>query len=542
MAKKQIEIRDRVDYEERIRELAALIRERAVPWADDSAEKQIRRKARARQDVLYFAETYFPHYVTEGWAEFHREEMEKLSRALEGDVGRIQAEIWSRGFGKTTLCGIILPIWATEIKRLNRYCIHVGADKDLAKERTAAIKLELQLNARLRHDWPELGMEEGAGEDHDFKTPGNGRFRAQGYRQAIRGKMHGPHRPRLIIVDDLESHLDGNPEIADKKLKFVLEEAYGAFGKQGGLLVWLGNLTTKESALSRFVEKCDGEPESEYFGYRIVKAEEDGKESWAAAYPRQKLEAIQAVMGKSGYERHYLMRPVRDGGVFKEEWMRWWNPWAESGIRGAADAACGKSEFATPRGAGLGLPRMPGWEELKRAQTITYCDPSLGGGESNDYKAVVSVAFWGGMYWIVDIWIRKATILEMLHYMYEVERRWRSRVYMEQNFWQRIIWEYLPQVAAEEGYMLGISGVENRIRKEERILKLQPLFEWGHIWSCVISRDWELMKDQLTGFPGAGYDDGPDALAGAIERFGQIASQNRYETIERGNGGYMGMF
>ncbi len=113
---------------------------------------------------------------------------------------------------------------------------------------------------------------------------------------------------------------------------------------------------------------------------------------------------------------------------------------------------------------------------------------------------------------------------------------------MEQNFWQKLIWQYLPQKAQEKGYMLPIRGVENRLKKEERILSLQPLFEWGLIWHCVMGKDWSLLKEQLLGFPNAGYDDGPDALAGCIERFKQVANANRYETIQRGADSYVGMF
>lgn len=525
------EIKTRAEYDERIKELAALIKERAVPFAEDSADKQLQRKKRAKDDPLYFCETYFPHYFSDPWAGFHQEEVTQIQAGLESDLGVIMAEAWSRSFGKTSLLGIALPIWAILIAKKGRFCIHVGADKELAMERTAAIKLELQLNQRIRHDWPELVMAEGSGEDHDFKSPDNARFRAQGYKQGIRGKVHGPHRPRLIIVDDLESHVDQNPEIAEKKLKYVLEEAYGAFGRQGGVLIWLGNLTSRESALSRFIEKCKNDPGSEFFRYRIVKAEENGVPSWPEAYPRRKLDAIASVMGKAGYERHYLMKPTVDGRVFKEDWLRFWNPFSATG------------RMVETQTGGLGGRMMPTSADLARAPKVVYCDPSLGGGESNDYKAIVTVAQWGGLYWLVDVWVRKATILAMLNYMYDLDRRFPgARQYMEKNFWQRVIWDWMPEVAQTRGYMLSITGVENRLKKEERVLKLQPLFEMGQLWICVVGQDWETGKEQLVAFPGAGYDDFPDALSGAVERFAEIANSNKYETIEAGGSGYMGMF
>lgn len=542
MSKAQ-EIRNRLEYEERIRELASLIKERAVPFQDDTADKQLERKARARKDPLYWAQTYYPHYFTEEFADFHREEIAAIQGALDDQVAQVIAEVWSRGFGKTCLLTIAFAMWAVHIAKKVKFCIVAGADKDLAKERLAAIKLELQLNARIKHDWPEIVMAEGDGEEHDFKPPDGTRYRAQGYKQAIRGKTHGPHRPRLIIVDDLESHVDQNPEIAEKKLRFVLEEAYGAFGPKGGVLVWLGNLTSKESALSRFVDRCKHETDNPYMRTRIVKAEEDGKSTWPEAYPIEKLRGIEQVMTRTGYQRHYLMQPTPDGKVFKDVWLRFWNVWS---IRIPALDPVERVETrsgSVVSKTGIGMVAMPTREELMCAQKVTYCDPSLGAGESNDYKAVFTVAFWGGWYWILDVWVRKATILEMLDYMYQLDSRYpRTRMYMEQNFWQRLIWEYLPQIAVQKKYMLPVCGIENRLKKEERILKMQPLFEWGHIWHTVEGRDWETFKEQLCGFPGAAYDDAPDALSGAIERFAAIAQQNQYEQVEAGNGGYTGMW
>jgi predicted phage terminase large subunit-like protein len=253
------------------------------------------------------------------------------------------------------------------------------------------------------------------------------------------------------------------------------------------------------------------------------------------------------VIGKQSYARQYLMKPGIEGDVFREEWLRFYNFYgvepqrAQSAQRIELDSSQRWNDSA--QGTGLGAVRFPTREELLQAPIVSYCDPSLGGGETNDYKAIITVATWGGRYWILDVYIRKATILEMIDYQYDLDRRFsRTRHYMENNFWQKLLWDFMPQKAAEYGYSLSIAGIQNVLKKEERILKLQPMFEHGTIWHCVAGKEWNLFKEQLLGFPSAGYDDGPDALSGAIERFREIAKSNRYETIERGSGGYMGMF
>lgn len=521
--KKQIKTRE--EFEERIRDLVTQIKERAVIFPNDTADLQLARVKDAKRDPLYFFYTYFPHYVTSKFAGFHKEEVEKIVAALRTDESVIFAEAWSRGFAKSSILAVMLPIWVSMVK-LSNFDIFVGADKELAMERTAAIRAELQYNERLRYDFPELKMDEGSGEEHDFVIPNNVRCRAQGYKQGIRGKTHGPHRPRLIIIDDLESHKDTNPKMGQEKLKYVLEDAFGAFGNQGGVLIWLGNMTHSHHAISQFYERCVNEPDNPGIRFRKVISEENGTSNWPEAYPIKKLRALEQVMTKHGYARHYLMKPGIDGEVFKEEWLRFYNPFSPKPITNMPGF-----EF-----------KYPGREDLMAAPMVTFADPSLGNGETNDYKAIVTVAFWNGFYWIMDVAIRKCTLIEMLDYMYEVDKRFKSRIWMEDIFWQKMIREYLPQVAAKHGYVLPIAGHSPRLKKEERILALQPILEFGHIYHCVQGLDWNLMKEQLVGFPNAGYDDGPDALAAAIEMFKHMANVNKYETVERGNSGYMGMF
>lgn len=520
------DIKTREEFDERIRDLVAQIKERAVTFPNDTADQQLERISRAKQDAMYFFQTYFPHYVTCEFAPFHHEEVACIIDALRKTDAVIQAEAWSRGFGKSSILAIMLPIWAS-IVGLSKFAIFVAADKELAMERTASIRAELQYNERLRYDFPDIKMEEGSGEEHDFVAPNNCRLRAQGYKQGIRGKTHGPHRPRLIIVDDLESHKDTNPKMGGEKLRYVTEDAFGAFGGTGGVLIWLGNLTHSHHALSQFYERCKSEPDNDGIKFRKVVSEENGVSNWPAAYPINKLRSIEKVMTKIGYARHYLMKPGVDGDVFKEEWFRFYNMFNPKPIDNMP---------------GFGF-KFPGREDLLASPMITFTDPSLGNGETNDYKATVTVAFWNGFYWILDVKIQKCTIIEMLEYMYDVTKRFPgTRHYMEDIFWQKLIREWLPQVAVRKGFVLPIAGHSPRLKKEERILAIQPLFEFSNIYTCVQGVDWNLMKEQLIGFPNAGYDDGPDALAAAIEMFKQLANANRYETIERGAESMIKMF
>jgi predicted phage terminase large subunit-like protein len=518
----------RREFDERIKDLTKLITEQTIAFADDSALKKVERISRAKTDLIYFAKTYFPHYIYSEFADFHVEELSDIQEALDTNQTSIVAEAWFRGSGKSSLLAVILPIWAGITKR-SYFTIFSGADRELTRERTICAKLEFVYNGRLRYDYPDFGMDINHGEETDFEVNGI-RYLALGYKMAIKGKMHGRHRPRLIIIDDLESHLDTNPKIAEKKYMYVTEEAFGGFGPKGGLMLWLGNLTNSSSALHKFIERCKAEP-NPYMRNRIVKAlDDDGNSRWPQAYTKENLDAKKAVMGKAGFDRHYLMKPGIDGDIFKEDWLRFYNPFGQ-----------GSQNVKAIQDSGFNI-QLPTLDELRQAPTISYCDPSLGANETNDYKSIVTVAMWSGMHWILDVFVRRCSILDMLDYMYELDTRFKTRHFMETNFWQRIILNFLPQKASEKGYILPICGVENRLKKEERILTLEPLFQWGHIVSCVVGKDWNLLKEQLIGFPNAGNDDAPDALAGAVARFREIATANKYERVESRQTDYRSMF
>jgi predicted phage terminase large subunit-like protein len=65
---------------------------------------------------------------------------------------------------------------------------------------------------------------------------------------------------------------------------------------------------------------------------------------------------------------------------------------------------------------------------------------------------------------------------------------------------------------------LPIKGVTHRIAKETRVAVLSPMFERGKIRFIRGHSDQEKLIEQLLYFPSRTlHDDGPDALAGAVQ-------------------------
>jgi predicted phage terminase large subunit-like protein len=291
-----------------------------------------------------------------------------------------------------------------------------------------------------------------------------------------------------------------------------------------------------------YVERCDSEPENNDIGYRLVAGvDEAGEPTWKAAFTKKRLESIRSVMGQAEFERHILMKPKIEGGVFKEEWLRFYNPYAVAALK---DTALNNRMTKAMKEKGIELGNLPGIDELRKGQIISYCDPSLGKKESNDYKAIVTISFYAGLYFILDIYCRRATIREMFDYMYGLDMRYPGvKIFMEDNFWQILLWEFIPQIAEQKGYILPVHGISNSLSKEERILMLQPLFEHQFILHCTVGKDTQVWKEQLLGFPSMSNDDAPDATSGAIQRYKEVNAAMSYTTIAgRESEGFQRMF
>jgi len=485
-------------FDKNIQELIDSINTHAIPFANDTPALQRIRVDKSRKDMFYFAQTYFPHYIRSPFGAAHKE-----MHAQTSVKGQITAIAGFRGLGKTTLLAIIKPIWLALYGNIY-FNVKVAKNKELAKERTLAIRCEFLYNGRLKADFGDQ-LPFTSGEEHDFVIKQGTRFLGVGYQEGIRGKIHNAHRPDYIDIDDLEDHHSFNPKIAQDKLQFVTEEAYGAFEKSNGCLVWLGNLTHQSSALNLFFKSCT--PDNPSRRFLIYKAD-DGhmNPTWPEHFTRDDLLQIYQAVGKFGYERHYRMNPLIEGLKFKEEWFRYYDP-----------NTTPHSSLLTPN-----------------STIVAYCDPSLGDKSTSDYKAIITVTYCEKRYYLLDIYIRKASILDMLHYMYTLYNTYKCRLYMESNFWQKVVWEFIPQLSTQYKQLLPLSPVENREKKELRIESLQPLFEWGWIlFPSQESDDLARLKDQLLGFPAYPNDDGPDALAGAISNLKIDSEPLTYQSIKR---------
>jgi len=474
-------------FEKRLAELLNNIRSKTTVFQDNEQD-DIEKRIEQGKSFYNFAKTYFPHYCDKPFGTFQKACVENTNSKKQ-----IVAIAGPRGFGKSVLLAIIKPIWGALYGKY-KFCVFVGESRELSEERTLAIRAEFQCNTRLINDFGEQ-LNFNIGSEHDFVIKAGIRFLALGYKQAIRGKMFGPYRPDWIVIDDFENINSRNPKIARQKLEYVREEAFGALAQKGSI-VWLGNLTHKETAfymLKVLVQNTD-----EYLGIKFLcyPAEKDGIPLWPeGGYTLEALETMRQTMGSIGYQRHMLMIPVVEGNIFKNEWFKYYEQNPEP---------------------------MP--------QLVTCCDPSFSA--SGDYKAIITIGIHNAKYYLFDIWIRKTTIDTMFHKLYQIDQQFNTRIYMESTFWQSVLWKFLPEYAPSYGYILPLSKYSSRLSKAQRIERLEPLYEWGNILHPLPrNNDLEMLEEQLRNYPDHAHDDGPDVLAACIDHITAATQPLAYTSV-----------
>jgi len=491
------------EYERKIEELISSIKCCALPFADSDPLSIANRSSRALEDYEFFANTYFPQHINKPFGAFHREIL-----AATNEPKTITAIAAPRAHGKTINLAIIKPIWLM-LRGDVHFFVAVAENEDLAKERTGSIAAELAYNDRLLMDFSTSLPTVWA--DEDYIVRGSCRCLALGYRQPIRGKVFGFYRPDYIVIDDFESHNAKNISIAREKKDYVREEAFGALplANDQGVVIWLGNLTHADSALNLFKKDCEDDkdnPQIRFILYRAIL--EDGSPLWPEAYTLEGLRKIEQAVGSIGFQRHYMMNPITEGIKFLTAWFQFYD-------------------------------RLP----ERFDSIVTYCDPSLSSKATADYKAIITLGLAERKNYLLDCWIRRASINAMLLKLYSLDKQFYTRIFMESTLWQKVLWEFIPPLSDTQGYLLPVTGIDNKLPKDQRIESITPLFEWGWVlFPANKTSDTLLLEEQLLGFPSHPNDDGPDALNGALEALKNFGRPLEYRSLSSHNSNkFMGL-
>lgn len=525
------EIRTRREFELELaklgEELRQMIELECEAFPTDAAASQARRE-RAITDYQFFCQTYFPHYVpTPHFSLFQQFVFKRLPALIDGPTDAREVHEAPRGEAKSTYETQLGTLWC--ICRAN-YLAGLGLPakarkhmvgivmntQEQADEMLASIKAELDTNPRLAQDFPEAVGEGRVWQATTAITCNGIKIRTGGTGKKLRGMKHGPYRPDLVFLDDLENDDNVKEPAQRKKTKsFVLSAVLGLAPPQGGMDVfWVGTSLHYDAAINQVArlpgwrrrvfrailkdpdrmdlwDKWEGiytsggdddeakeaaEAEALNF-YRRHKAEMEAGAvvSWPEVRPLYRLMTIRASDHDS-FDQEYQNNAGNDEDAPFKVINFWVNRLAEWLFFGAIDPSMGKKSKARDPSAILvgGINRETMILDVVEAD-IARRVPDMIISRAIDLQAEYACLAWS----------------------------------IETVAFQEFMFTELIKRAAKRGIAFpGMAGPTGR-DKDLSILSLQPHMVNGLI---RLHRTQTTLIEQLRFWPEAAHDDGPDCL------------------------------
>lgn len=488
-------------------------------------------KSECSFDTGRFGKQYLPHYFSAKSPQFHKQLNElwktrvqkcKDSQKSLYKKGKRLAIAAPRGHAKSTVISLQNTLHAA-LYEYKKYILLISDTESQAVFFLDSIKSELENNEAIIRDF---GRQKGKTWKSTSIILENGcRIDAIGSGQKLRGRRNMERRPDLIIMDDIENDEDIRSFEQRRKLSSWFFSAVSKAGDFYTDIVFIGTVLHKDSLLANLlknpaymsrrykaVEKFSPSPLWEKWEEIYCNLEDDGREEkarrfytknkremtestrvlWKEKLPYIDLMLMKLSEGEAAFNMEMQNTPIdRATALFPQEWTSYYNP-------DTVDFSQSDTEF------------------------YGYCDPSLGKSLSSDYSAVIVIAYnrKNGIFYVEQADIKRrhpdCILSDILECALRIERDYGKKFISfgaETSQFQWFLKEQLAKESARRKIYLPICEVRSSSDKTMRIQALQPYIKNGYIKfkNCQL-----LLLNQLWDFPYGAYDDGPDALEGAV--------------------------
>jgi predicted phage terminase large subunit-like protein len=145
------------------------------------------------------------------------------------------------------------------------------------------------------------------------------------------------------------------------------------------------------------------------------------------------------------------------------------------------------------------------------------CDPSMGKHRKGDFTAIVILLrnYSTKINYVITADLLHIAPSGAIDKITQYARLYEFKEFaIESNNFQQLMVDDLKRRVVECGTRLKIHEITSRTNKQSRIASLEPYIKQGNVRFC---RKHRLLLSQLTQFPLAKNDDGPDALEMAMQ-------------------------
>lgn len=474
---------------------------------DPAPEQMQARRLAAFGSFRAFAQTYFPHYIKHTPATVHDYLFDRFQEVVDNKIGDHDAVAAPRGHAKSTIITQIGTLWCIVTGR-KKYPLIVMDALDQALPMLEAIKAELQFNPRLLLDFPEATGQGRVWQVGVIVTANDVKVEVFGSGKKIRGRRHGPHRPDLIIGDDLENDENvRSPEQRDKLMSWVTKSLLSLGPADDSMDVFIiGTILHYDSVLARLIANKlwrgikfraveqwpnrmdlwdrwtelllnDGEEVAKAYHAQRPEMDVGARICWPGGTTFYKLMVKRARDGKAAFDSEQQNDPVSGEDAPFANCIQFW------------------------------VNRLNEW--------VFYgsCDPSLGKkGASRDPSALLVGGGnrTTGVLDVVEARIAKRVPDKIISDVITLQQEYRCVIWVvEAVQFQEFLRTELVKRSAALGIPVPAAAVIPHDDKLLRIESMQPHMANGLI---RLSPNQLTLIEQLTHFPKADHDDGPDAL------------------------------
>ena len=550
------EIKTRREFEEELAKLGEEIRRtielECEAFPTDPAAS-LARHERAFNDYRFFCTTYFPHYVpTAHFSIFHEFLFARFPEVIDGAADGREVHMAPRGEAKSTYETQLGSLWCVVTNRKHMIGLIMNTEEQAA-EMLEAIKAELDTNPRLLMDFPDACGRGRVWQATTAVTANNIKIRIGGTGKKIRGMKHGPYRPDLIFLDDLENDENVRDKAQrDKVEKYVLSAVLGLAGPAGGMDVfWVGTSLHYDAAINRVSRKPGWRrrvfksiqrwPDNMALWDKwegIYTAGADGLGDDADVASKEAAEACALAF----YQAHKTAMDA--GAVVSWPAVR---PLYRLMCMRAIDHDAFNQEQQNEAGNDEDAPFrvIPFWVD-RRNDWVFFgsIDPSLGKQGKQGKRGDPSAILVGGINRatmildVVEADIARRVPDLIISRALDLQAEYSCMAWVVETVqFQAFLFSELIKRGAPRGIAFPGMPVTPSTDKALRIQSLQPHVANGFI---RLHRSQSTMIDQLKFWPEAAHDDGPDALEMLWQIATQFGGEFSYTSAGGGRGGGRG--
>lgn len=276
----------------------------------------------AKQSFEWFFNIYLNSFITYETAPFQK----RIFEIAQDEQEHLSIIVSFRGSAKTTIMALGYPIWAILGRMQKKFVVIVCDTQDLARQRLANIRSQLESNALLRRELGPFKDDVGQWGAGSLSIPKYGaRITVASREQSIRGSIHDQYRPDLIILDDVENLEIVKTKEGRDKLDDWFHNDIMPLGSLNTKIVIIGNLLHEDSMIMRQKELIErGEMSGGYYQFPVRIGDHI---LWPGKYPNlEALERAQKQLGNlRSWLREYELRIIPDDDqIIQGGWIQYY--------------------------------------------------------------------------------------------------------------------------------------------------------------------------------------------------------------------------